>query len=384
MIEKITADNFTPDQQQAVDMIIDWYKNSSKREFRLAGFAGTGKSSLISLLPTILKSAIGRNIAVGYAAFTGKAAKVLRDKNIPAVTIHSMIYDATVFLNQDTGLIEHQYALKQRLDFDLIIIDEASMVSNELYQDLIFFGIKIIFVGDSGQLPPVESSLNLMNENFLDFTLQKIHRQATDSNIIKISVAIRNGDNITDHQTSDTAKMRFKDFKQEDYLKFDQIITGKNTSRVSYNKTMRQLRGLEGEEPLPKDKMIFLRNNREAGVFNGQQFVVTGVKKIKNGFFIHYNDIDDLKSGEASGKIWGKCINSTEPVGKIKFNKGEFSKDLLQSDFSYCITGHKSQGSQWPAVLLADDRFGYWDQDFRRKWLYTVVTRAQKKLLWLY
>jgi len=384
MLDKISPENFTSDQKEAVDLITEWYKNSSKQEFRLAGYAGTGKSSLISLLPFLLSKNANKHVSIKYGAYTGKAAKVLNDKNIPATTIHSMIYDASVFLNEETGLLEHHYTLKQSVGADLIIIDEASMVSSEIYKDLKSFGKKILFVGDSGQLPPIDSELNLMDEKGIDFTLQKIHRQAEGSNIIRLSVAIRHGDNIADHQTDSTAKMRFDQFDKQNYLNFDQLITGKNIDRVAYNKLIREMRGFKNEHPQLGDKMIFLRNNKTCGVLNGQQIVVTGVKEIKNGYFIHYVDLDNTKGGEACNKIWYKCINNPEPTNRIRFEKGEYSPNLLQCDFAYCVSCHKYQGSQAHSILLLDDKFGAWDPDLRRRWLYTAVTRAQERLVWLY
>lgn len=385
MLDKISSRDFTSDQREAVDRIVEWYKNSSKQEFRLAGYAGTGKSSLISLLPSLLHKAVNKYVPIKYGAYTGKAAKVLNNKNIPATTIHSMIYDANVRLNEETGLLEHHYTLKQNIGAELIIIDEASMVSHEIYKDLKSFKKKILFVGDSGQLPPIDSELNLMDEKEIDFTLQKIHRQAEGSNIIRLSVAIRHGDNIVDHQTDSTAKMRFNQFDQQNYLNFDQLITGKNVDRVAYNRLIRKMRGFEDDNcPQPGDKMIFLRNNKNCGVLNGQQIVITGVKNVKNGYFIHYVDLDNTKGGEACNEIWYKCINNPEPTSRIKFEKGEYSPNLLQCDFAYCVSCHKYQGSQANSILLLDDKFGSWDADLRRRWLYTAVTRAQEKLVWLY
>src|ERR1035437_2845026 len=140
---------------------------------RIAGFAGTGKSFLI---PHILERL--PNFAV--CAPTGRAAQILRSKGVEnASTIHSLIYKpkmdsyGNIILDKNGSPI---FILNPDLPYEGIIADESSMISKELYEDLLSFGIPLICLGDSGQLPPVGNEMNLMDNP--DFTLETIHRNA--------------------------------------------------------------------------------------------------------------------------------------------------------------------------------------------------------------
>ena len=118
----------------------------------LGGYAGTGKSTIIKVL---LDALTNKGLHFTSAAYTGKACNVLRKKGIPANTIHSTIY--TPVTNEKN---ETEWQCKSRLQLRHegifgFVIDEASMVSKEIHQDLVSFGLPIIYVGDHGQLEPI-------------------------------------------------------------------------------------------------------------------------------------------------------------------------------------------------------------------------------------
>lgn len=340
--KKITYDDFTPDQRQASEMLLDWY-GSGKPRFCLAGYAGTGKSTLISQLPTLLYQKTGKLPQIGYCAYTGKAAQVLNRKGIPASTIHSMIYDARVIFDEKTKKMIHEYSLKLTIPYDLIVVDEASMVNADIYNDLMSFGVPVIYVGDSGQLPPVEGKFNLMDESNVNYTLNQIHRQAEKSNIIRLSVAIRNGDRIADHRMDDVCKMPWSQFNLEEMFNFRQIIAGKNLTRVGINKICRKAMKFPDSDPVARDTMIFLRNNHTVGVVNGQQIYVEGVIKRKDGNYdITYRDLWNPKAKANSVLASWKMLNNPEPMGKLQITKEEARmKELTWIDFSNCISVHK-------------------------------------------
>jgi exodeoxyribonuclease-5 len=266
------------------------------------------------------------------------------------------------------------------VEADLIIIDEASMISKEIWSDLLSFNIPIIAYGDHYQLPPVGDDFNLMGEK-LDGKLTEIVRQARDNEIIKLSMIIRSGHDVPLCINRDVAKIRRSDFDFKKFPEYSQIITGKNLTRVQLNQKYRSLYD-RPNHPVRGDKMIFLKNSKDKTVFNGQQFVVSGCSKIRNDFSIHYYEIDDPRK-EKQCLISYKMLNNPDPINAIEFQKGEYREDLMICDYSYAISVHKSQGSGWDDILLFDDRFGYWDDQFRSRWLYTAVTRAAKTLTWV-
>src|SRR5688572_5564127 len=125
----------------------------------LGGYAGTGKTTLISLIRKELHTS-NKLIKVGFASYTGKAARVLKTKLKEASsiypqdsvgTIHSLIYSPIT--NDRQEIIGWQK--KDEIDRDLIIIDEASMVDELIWNHLISYKTPIIVVGDHGQLPPI-------------------------------------------------------------------------------------------------------------------------------------------------------------------------------------------------------------------------------------
>jgi exodeoxyribonuclease-5 len=384
MQQHIDFDSFTSDQKEAVERVAEWYMNSTKQLYKMSGVAGTGKTTVIAHLGPLMKKICGHYPRIAYCAFTGKAAKVMRDKGMDAATIHSTIYEASVHLNEETGFLEHEYRKKDFIDADLIVVDEASTVSKELHDDLCSFRKKILYVGDHAQLPPVGSDINLMDERYLDFKLEKIHRQAEHSDIIRLSMAIRNGDSIAYHNGEETAKVRAIDFNKGDYVYFDQVLCGKNAVRVTLNNQIRSAYRFETTEPCPKSKMIFLYNNKEANVYNGQQFIITSAKKDKDGdYVIEYIDIYDKEAGVQKGMIMGKLINSEKGFQSLQLTKKDLKKRMLFCDHGFAITVHKSQGSEWPSVCLVDDGMFFWDADNRRRFLYTACTRARKKFVWI-
>jgi exodeoxyribonuclease-5 len=209
----------SPDQYTCYCSILDWI-NSSKSKvvtkfqniLTVGGYAGTGKTTLIGKV----RRDLGKTYRIAFCAYTGKAASVLNKKLIDqnAVfegdycgTIHRLIYIPVV--DKDTNEII-KWEKKSILDYDLIICDEASMVGETIFLDLTSFKIPILAVGDHGQLPPIESSINLMQAP--DIRLEKIHRTAENSPIIKLSLMARNDGYIPFEKFSDTVlKVRPKD-----------------------------------------------------------------------------------------------------------------------------------------------------------------------------
>ncbi|MBA3679254.1 AAA family ATPase, partial [Candidatus Saccharibacteria bacterium] len=196
MSETKNQSTLSGEQARALTAIGQWLKafekNGNPQFLTLGGYAGTGKTTLLAALRTILNTN-RPEIRISFAAFTGKAALVLKHKlktdNImqrgdSVSTLHSLMYHSEG--SKDSA---PSWRKRDELKADLIVVDEASMVSEEIWQDLLSFGKPILAVGDHGQLPPIGSNFNLMDEPNL--RLEKIWRQAADSPIISLATLAR-------------------------------------------------------------------------------------------------------------------------------------------------------------------------------------------------
>jgi exodeoxyribonuclease-5 len=351
------------EEQQLAANLITSFLSSGDREFKLGGYAGTGKTTLIKHLRANL------NKRAHVCAFTGKAVNVLSKKDVPAQTIHSSIYDTEV--NKDGT---YSFFLKSRIDSrpDYIIVDEASMVSTELYKDLLTFGKPIIFIGDPGQLEPVGDNPNLMSKP--DFVLSKIHRQVEKSPIIKLATQVRNG-GILDMPTSPELYIccgRKEKLTAAEMLKATQVLCAKNITRVKLNSMCRKELGYTSPEIQTGERLICLKNNRSFGVFNGMMFTVEEILT-KNEVCYRVNLRDELGNILRDKPIWRAPF--VRPLSKNEY----CSRDHIHCDFAYAITVHKSQGSEWEHVLLYDEWMPplVWDM---KRWRYTGITRASQKL----
>lgn len=378
------ATTLTNDQQQALDKITYWFKHASDQTFFLSGYAGTGKTTIIQPIIRQLHISID---SVGIACYTGKAALVLSNKlndYLEATTIHKLIYYPDDESEKVTFKKKHPKHLKH---IQLIIIDEASMVSRKIYNDLLSFGIKILFIGDIGQLPPVtKAKSNQVVFNRPDFLLEEIHRQAQDNPIIRLSYNIRNkitvpiGNYGDKNQVQIITKKDFEQnnyFKQASYLHADQIICGRNTTRQRINQEVRQLHGFSGELPIKDDKIICLKNNWDVNI---------GSNPLVNGFIGKIVDVLHVGAKHLTVKFVPIDYPSKPVVLKIaksKFMPNMKQEDMFKSklnffDFGYAITCHKSQGSQWGNVLVMNEVL---NRQTHHQWLYTATTRTEENII---
>ena len=363
----------TADQESAIIMIQEWFKARSsipwKRYFVLAGAAGTGKSSLIQY---IIKNLKINEQDVLCCAFTGKATLNMSRKGNISSTLHSSIYDYKEQNGKDPV-----FELKSWIPYKLIIVDEASMISRGMFDDILSFGVPVIFIGDHCQLPPIEGNFNIMKDP--DFTLVKIMRQSQESPIIRASQLAIKGLPIPYCDFQGFKKIHQEDLEDSDLLWADQIIVGTNVKRHAVNQICREIRGFSSTCPMSGERMIILKNNRRYGVFNGQIIYLTNRPTfIRRTSSWAVDWVDEMERTDALAAIVGrsKQINfmlKDPPPGA----KGS---EIAYLDYGYAISCHKSQGSGWNKVLVFDEGFGH-DEDTRRRWLYTAITRAKKEII---
>src|ERR1700730_16663226 len=336
--------DFTPQQDAALKAIAHWWKNDRHQSplFRLFGYAGTGKTTLARHI------AEGIDGKVLYAAFTGKAACVMRSKGCRgASTIHRLIYKPKE-QNEENPTFE-LWNKAPASNARLIIIDECSMVDAELARDLMSFDVPLLVLGDPAQLPPIQGG-GFFTEAKPDAMLTEVHRQARDNPIVRLSMDIRAGKPLAEGQYGETQVVRRSELDPKRVIGADQVLVGRNATRRAYNRRLRERRGFAGELPVAGDKLVCLRNNRNKGLFNGSLWLVKdGAGPRPKGFTGRIEELDWMER-----------------------------KPFDEFDFGYVLTVHKAQGSQWDDVVLFDESEVFRENSDR--WLYTGVTRAAKRL----
>ena len=369
---------FSPQQDEALKAVSRWLKEGRSQVFRLFGYAGTGK--------TTLAKHFAENVdgEVLFAAFTGKAAQVLRSRGAKnARTIHSLIYrprGEEEVSNEETGKtsmspmfsINRQSPLAKAA---LIIIDECSMVDEQLGRDLMSFSTPILVLGDPGQLPPVTGG-GFFTEQEPDFLLSEIHRQAKDNPIIQLAMDVREGREIMRGDYGTAQVISKAEVTQSLVLEADQVLVGTNRTRKRYNQRLRELKGFSTDYPQSGDKLVCLRNDPSKGLLNGSlwQVMSSSRETVKPGINLMIRpEDDDMDRGAAKIKLLKAAFEETET--EIPWST---RKRYDEFDFGYALTVHKAQGSQWNNVVLFDESFAF--RDSRERWLYTAITRAAERL----
>jgi exodeoxyribonuclease-5 len=361
-------------QDAAIKSVRDWLRDPhGEQVFRLFGYAGTGKTTLAKELANEVRG------DVLYATFTGKAALILRGKGCEgASTIHSLIYKAIQC--EETGKVSFKLNRKSDLaDAALLIIDEVSMVSEELANDLLSFGVRVLVLGDPAQLPPVKGEGFFISAQ-PNVMLTEVHRQARDNPIIRLSMDIRNGGvlKLGAYGESLVAPREAvaRDRMQELVLGTDQLLCGLNRTRMAFNTRVRALKGLAGKRvdwhPANGDRLICLRNNREKQLLNGSLWTVASQRLKADKFGLAVDSLDEPGRFE-NVSVAVDFFNGTE--GEMDWRKRKKSHEFT---YGWAITCHKSQGSGWPRVLVFDESKAF--REWSRNWLYTAVTRAEESV----
>lgn len=368
--------------------------------FVLTGGPGTGKTTTINALIQFFES---EEMSIFLAAPTGRAAKRMTEATgYEARTIHRMLELAYVPENEDSHM---HYGRNEEnpLEADVIIIDEMSMVDLPLMNVLlraIVVGTRVIFVGDKDQLPSVGPGSVLkdliQSECFPVVTLNKIFRQAEQSDIVVNAHKINRGEELVlDNKSRDFFFLKRQDAnvvisvlltliqkklpKYVDADMFDiQVLTPMRKGLLG----VERLNGILQQYLNPPDP-------KKAEKEYGDRIFRVGdkVMQIKNNYQLEweiatkYGLVIDRGVGVFNGDI-GRVIeinNYTEMV-EVEFEEKKKVKYPFQSleelELAYAVTIHKSQGSEYPAVLiplLQGPR-----QLYHRNLIYTAVTRARK------
>ena len=411
----------TLEQQKIVDAIISQLESngmSRKTSFfcnpfvlTVGGFAGTGKTTLLCELRKEINKYFPC-VNVSFVTFTGKASSVLQRKleNANVIypkdyigTIHGLIYKAKTRYDPDLKthvIIGWELKNKDEVYIDIIIIDEASMVSKQIWDDLNKFNKPIIGVGDHGQLPPVGDQFNLLTHT--DFQLTEIHRQAMNSPIIALSKIVREEGYIPQNNkffSKDVFRLNWnnkhcKEIWENKVIFDDNLITlcGFNTTRCNLNnKIRRKLKYSKNKIPYPGERIVCLVNNHDIKIMNGQIGTIQWLMPENYGLYRMTIDLGDPDPIE--------CMVSPKCFGEVTYTMYDGTKHLKQQqkyaaakgvsrvdffDYGYTMSVHKSQGSEWEKVIVFEQRSNYWDDEYYARWLYTAITRSSKKLFIIY
>lgn len=422
--------------------------NEVGQKFYLGGYAGTGKTSII---PSIIDRCKLNFQDVAFCAPTGKAAKVITGKlrgmyntsEIKAKTIHSSIYiparakvealrEEVKALEDSLGAFQMRAvefmndmdAFKQRCDemerkledkkdeFDaanrayrrsgpsfvlntdapirdckLIVVDEASMVGEDIAQDLMEFGVPVLAIGDPAQLPPVGDKPGLAVGR-PDFFLDEIHRQARDNPIIQLSMDIREGKSIKTGKMGDkvTIVSRHKDdwTLNPDYNA--QVICGTHKRRWGLTSKIRKMCGYDSNAPMVDEPLLVCKNSKKYENLVNGSFVTCDVSpgELTEGHASFEITITDELGDQYSMDVYQGTFEEHKAREKDFYTAPQFEafdakRKAEMLDFGWVITAHKSQGSQWDNVIVHDES-GVFKQD-AKNWLYTAVTRAADELV---
>lgn len=447
----------TDDQKQVIDHFSAFEVSQKENPlYILKGYAGTGKTTLVSTYVKMLSAAHKKYVLL---APTGRAAKVLAQyTGKKAHTIHRFIYR---FYRSPDGNAKFLLA-PNTYSNTVFFIDEASMIgdqnqsvdslfnSRSLLEDLLVYvysneNNKLIFVGDTAQLPPVGLDISpallpdyfrsIFNVAAYAFELKEVMRQSLDSGILSVATSIRHkiADQITIPPFFDTSQFKtdvvkitsgeeFEETLQSIYssgeINLGIVVCRTNKRANLFNKQIRNYILQKETDIEGGDLMMVVKNNyywldetSKAGfIANGDLIEIIRLKRTFEMYGFHFAeaeinllDYPDEKEHEVIlllDTIDSEGPGLTEENRQLLFQRVEedYSDipqrrkriamvqknpyyNALHVKFAYALTCHKTQGGQWPFVIVDQ---GYLNEDMINieylRWLYTAVTRATKKL----
>ena len=412
---------YTDGQKKTLTKIADFLDKKKQDYYVFAGYAGTGKTTIVENISNYLKS---NKKKAFIAAPTNKAvarlSEVAKDKyDASFSTLHQILYGEPDPL---TGKWVSKIDLDP--DKDVLVVDEASMIDDSVWKDIqrdvISQGVKVILIGDGFQLPPVGSDPRLMEQHSQKGSqLLNVVRQAADSSIIKLATALRvarvpivpelsEGD-VEVLSPTEINSLFFNDVKEN---KDSVMLVGANKMRKALNSQARRVKfGLFADTPLLEgDRLIAVSNSNVRK--NGESFVIT--EKMANSLsgpinvqmkpnlnnpdkidtipiyhFVTESNANQFLAPTLYGasfhirQLTDDSLSMLADVYPDAFQENDKGQTIPHNNtnvntYGYAITGHKSQGSQWDSVYIGTGFFG--NSELQARWLYTAVTRASNKL----
>ena len=373
----------TNGQEKGLKIAVERYKNGEPYTV-IAGYAGAGKSTLVSHIVDALNIS---PLSVCYVAFTGKASLVLREKGCEnSMTAHKLLYHSK---EKPDGTFEHKPRKNLEWPYKLIVVDEVSMIPTDMWDLLLSHGVHVIALGDPGQLPPIDGESELLKHPHV--FLDEVVRQAQDSEIIRLSMDIREGISLKPYKGNEVIIINKNQLNDFYYSGADQIIAAKNITRNDINWKCRKIKfGNDVPNyPIEGEKAICLKNYWNVLSNSGDPLINGMIGELSGINFRHNIDkYDDIMNANfAIGdknkfhqlfidyKLFAESKQTINGDNWMDF-RGMVKPMLF--DYAYCITCHKSQGSEFDKVLVFNE---YMKSTDHKRWLYTAATRAKKKLI---
>ena len=372
----------TNGQEKGLKIAVERYRNREPYTC-IAGYAGTGKSTLVSHIVDALNI---YSDEVCYIAFTGKASMVLREKGCSnSMTAHKLLYHSK---EQPDGTFEHTPRARLEYNYKLIVVDEVSMIPTDMWELLLSHNVHVIALGDPGQLPPIDGESDILSHPHV--FLDEVVRQAQDSEIIRLSMDIRNGVPLKPHKGQEVIIISKKQLNDFYFSGADQIIAAKNMTRNDINHKVRKI--IFGDNvpnyPVTGEKAICLKNYWNKVNTQGDPLINGMIGRLNRIKFNH----DVFKYGDtmrADFFVGDDCFSdlfmdyklfaeSKQTINSDNWIEFRGMDKLMLFDYAYCVTCHKSQGSEWDKVLVFNEHMKSTDH---KRWLYTAATRAKKKLI---
>ena len=386
----------TKKQEEGLKIAVARHKNREKYTV-ISGYAGTGKSTLVQFIIDALDVDKDK---VAYATYTGKAAEVLRKKGNPnAMTLHKLLYDSIP--RQGGGFIRIP---KKQLDYSIVVVDEVSMVPKTMVDMLLAHRIYILFLGDPFQLPQIDKKETHTLLDKPHIFLDQVMRQAAESEIIQLTMKIRNGEDIPFMHGKEVIVAPKAELVTGHLTWADIIICATNKTRHNMNRQKRELLGYSGVLQTG-ERIIVKRNYWEDCDEDGNALVNGTVGTVANPYESFVRIPSYVKNDRRDLPLIG-CIFT--PDGGKSFDTFEIDKDYLlkeepcvdwrvsyqlgklkpkigdilpkQATYGYALTCHAAQGSEFDKVLVIEESFPF-DKIEHARWLYTACTRASSRLV---
>jgi exodeoxyribonuclease-5 len=392
-------------QKKALEEIKNWVSSKDSSMMSLTGYAGCGKTTLLREIKKYIPE------SVTYCGMTGKAALRLSEAaNLQAVTLHSVLYGRP---NQYKRFLNFNKVSKPKTKF--VILDEASMCSPKIYQDLLSwekdFNTRFLIIGDEFQLPPVlsPSEEKEFGTEFSIFSHVKGPRltevMRSDNDIVKVATELRSTGKISRKSSGAYKYIRSSTPDVQavsEYMsnqKNTMLITWTNNLRMSINQMIRNKLGFTDIFPYDNEPIVMCLNSPQ-GVLNGEIHYCKGMKlgpKIADIQTYRFDVGGEYILVSVDGKnqkFDGFAPNIKD--WKIYTNSRYKQKleDPVPISYGFCMTAHKCQGSEWDNVIIALTEKDLYNPHFRKsttlpggntatfavRFLYTALTRAKHRV----
>ncbi len=440
-------------QDELLDQLSHFVLDKNKQSlFLLKGYAGTGKTTIIS---TLISNLWHVGLKAVLLAPTGRAAKVIgKYSNRAAFTIHKKIYHPKKEKNGGVKFVLQ----KNKHTNTIFIVDEASMIpdrvsdaklfeNGSLLDDLLFYiysgnNCKLILIGDTAQLPPVKLELSpaldkhtlssQYNKDVNEIELNEVMRQHKDSGILvnatELRVILRDeyfGDFKFDLNYPDIIRLTdgyeiedaINDTIGNNRVEDTAIIVRSNKRANQYNQQIRsKVLGQENEIAtgdfvmIVKNNYYWLKDSNNVGfIANGDICEILEIYNFKDLYNFHFAEVKlrmidypnqapfetvillDTLHSESPSLSYDDSNKLYQEIAKDYANERSKYKmmlaiknnkyfNALQVKFAYAMTCHKSQGGQWENVFVEQPYLPNGQDISYIRWLYTAITRAQKKL----